>query len=221
MALINCPECGREKISDVAELCPECGYPIKRHFEKIQLEQEEFEREKRIYEQSIAEKKYKKDTELQRKKENIEKLEETIKRKSSSIKKWSIILIILLVIIIVLFFFNTYGSFWGLIIYTGIGVVISIVFLLSNIFAKESALDDLEYIKIDFNKYEIKKEQKTQALADYYNQLLIKEDIKHPKCPVCGSNNTERISNFNRSVSVATFGFASSKIGKQYFGKLQ
>ena len=27
MALINCPECGRE-VSDVAKMCPACGAPI-------------------------------------------------------------------------------------------------------------------------------------------------------------------------------------------------
>lgn len=35
MALINCPECGRENVSDSAESCPNCGYGIKAHFEKI------------------------------------------------------------------------------------------------------------------------------------------------------------------------------------------
>lgn len=29
MALINCPECGRQ-VSDQAQTCPECGHPIKR-----------------------------------------------------------------------------------------------------------------------------------------------------------------------------------------------
>ena len=28
MALIDCPECGRE-VSDVAEVCPECAYPVR------------------------------------------------------------------------------------------------------------------------------------------------------------------------------------------------
>ncbi len=26
--LINCPECGREKISDQAKSCPSCGHPV-------------------------------------------------------------------------------------------------------------------------------------------------------------------------------------------------
>lgn len=35
MALVKCPECGREKVSDTAESCPDCGYNIKKHFQKI------------------------------------------------------------------------------------------------------------------------------------------------------------------------------------------
>lgn len=31
MALIKCPECGRENVSDSAESCPGCGYPFKDH----------------------------------------------------------------------------------------------------------------------------------------------------------------------------------------------
>lgn len=37
-----------------------------------------------------------------------------------------------------------------------------------------------------------------------------------PKCPVCGSTNISKNSTFNGTVSVATVGLASSKIGKQY-----
>ncbi len=35
MALIKCPECGRENVSDTAKACPGCGYDIKEHFDKI------------------------------------------------------------------------------------------------------------------------------------------------------------------------------------------
>ena len=40
MALVKCPECGRENVSDSAEMCPDCGYGIKAHFEKIREEEE-------------------------------------------------------------------------------------------------------------------------------------------------------------------------------------
>lgn len=35
MALIKCPECGRENVSDSAESFPNCGYGIKAHFDKL------------------------------------------------------------------------------------------------------------------------------------------------------------------------------------------
>ena len=41
MALVNCPECGRENVSDTALACPSCGYPIGEHFKKTKLEKEE------------------------------------------------------------------------------------------------------------------------------------------------------------------------------------
>ena len=39
MALVNCPECGREKVSQSATCCPSCGYDIKAHFNRIQRSQ--------------------------------------------------------------------------------------------------------------------------------------------------------------------------------------
>ena len=38
MALINCPECGKEKVSDTALACPECGFNIKQYYEKIKTQ---------------------------------------------------------------------------------------------------------------------------------------------------------------------------------------
>ena len=38
MALVTCPECGKENVSDSAVSCPECGYAIKNHFDEIRLD---------------------------------------------------------------------------------------------------------------------------------------------------------------------------------------
>lgn len=38
MALITCPECGG-KISDKAEICIHCGYPLKKYTEYIDYKQ--------------------------------------------------------------------------------------------------------------------------------------------------------------------------------------
>lgn len=40
MALIRCPECGRENVSDSAEMCPACGFGVKNYFEKIKRKEE-------------------------------------------------------------------------------------------------------------------------------------------------------------------------------------
>ena len=37
MAFIRCPECGR-KISDRASACPECGYPVKKEWDVIDVD---------------------------------------------------------------------------------------------------------------------------------------------------------------------------------------
>ncbi|WP_194608622.1 zinc ribbon domain-containing protein [Clostridium vitabionis] len=38
MALIRCPECGRE-VSDQAEMCPGCGYNVKQYYDNLQKEE--------------------------------------------------------------------------------------------------------------------------------------------------------------------------------------
>ena len=40
MALVICPECGKEKVSDSAVNCPDCGFPIREHFKKLYAEQQ-------------------------------------------------------------------------------------------------------------------------------------------------------------------------------------
>ena len=42
MALIKCPECGRENVSSSAESCPSCGYNIKSYYDK-KIEREKTE----------------------------------------------------------------------------------------------------------------------------------------------------------------------------------
>lgn len=39
MALVSCPECGRENVPNDAEACPICGYDIKAYFDKIKSDE--------------------------------------------------------------------------------------------------------------------------------------------------------------------------------------
>lgn len=58
MALVKCPECGREKVSDSAEACPDCGYGIKQYYiqkkeEEKQHQLREAERKREIEEEKL------------------------------------------------------------------------------------------------------------------------------------------------------------------------
>lgn len=66
MALLTCPECSRE-VSDQAETCPNCGFPIANHLEKQKNEllKQEAEEEQKVKQLEIAEAKRIKEEKLQ------------------------------------------------------------------------------------------------------------------------------------------------------------
>lgn len=76
MALINCPECGRENVSNSAEYCPSCGYGIRAHFERIKKEEQKRkdEEERQLALKLAEEKRIKEEAEIEkRKKEQQQK----------------------------------------------------------------------------------------------------------------------------------------------------
>lgn len=212
MALIKCPECGKENVSDSAVSCPECGYAIKAHFERIHLEEQKAVEEKALLAKQEAEKQHHKETEKERQQEAVETLEKQIHKSSSEIKKSIIGLIISLPLTILFFYLSEHGSFGLEIIICGIAAFVSGVFLVSGINEKNTASSDLEVAKQNIDAYEEGVEKRRKAYAAQ-SQVYA---AQHPKCPVCGSTRTERIGTMNRAVSVAAVGLASSKIGKQY-----
>lgn len=50
MALVKCPECGQENVSSNASACPNCGFDLRAHFQKIEREQAAEERRQRAEE---------------------------------------------------------------------------------------------------------------------------------------------------------------------------
>ena len=82
MALVNCPECGRENVSDSAERCPGCGFGLKSYYVGIK------ERErKHILEQKKAEELFKaRQREAQMKKEKEEQVNREIGQIAQHIK---------------------------------------------------------------------------------------------------------------------------------------
>lgn len=58
------------------------------------------------------------------------------------------------------------------------------------------------------------KEEAKAALAQAEAERIRQQNA--PKCPHCNSTNIEKLSTIDRGISVAAFGLASGKIGKQY-----
>lgn len=216
MALVKCPECGKDSVSDSAISCPECGYAIQDHFYKIRLEEQRIATEKAIQEKQEAEAKHRKETEGERQKETIKRLESQIKKSSKEVVKSGIGLAISLSLTILCWCLSSHGSLGVLIVICAVATFISGVFLISSINEKNTALADLERAKRDINEYESNVDARIKAYTAQSKAYATKNVAKHPKCPMCGSLNTERIGTLNRAASVATVGLASSKIGKQY-----
>lgn len=73
MALVNCPECGKENVSDSAVSCPDCGYAIKSYYDKLKQNEILKEQEAQLEEKVKAEAEKLK-TELDRKICEVEKM---------------------------------------------------------------------------------------------------------------------------------------------------
>lgn len=220
MALIKCPECDRENVSDSAESCPNCGYGIKVHFEKIKIEEERIQRDRKAEEE-------RKRAEIEAKRLKEEQIKSVPKPSKPRI---SIAGLVISGLIMWLAFsqINTseYKRQWS--IYNGEGdpvfagalfliIGIAILFYVIWIFSKQRGRYNLA--QSDFEEYQrtvIKErdeaiaKQRVQAEAERYKQMTA------PKCPMCGSINIEKISTTSRVISVAAVGLASRKIGKQY-----
>lgn len=234
MALIKCPECGRENVSDTANSCPNCGYCINAHFTQIK-EKEIQKTKKEGIEKKRKESLAKYSAELEKEIEKIKAMPYPKKPTIISAGKSAIYLYLSILI----------GSFL-------LGFITRKIYLLSYIFAAICSLDLfigtillIVVIYADYNsemhsyKYEIGiSEETTWKDFEGYKKHLInkkieyysdKDDIDYRiayrkivntdskiKCPICNSINVERISTASRVISVEIVGLASNKIGKQY-----
>ena len=253
MSLVHCPECKKNNVSDSAEACPNCGFPIKKYFEKRKDKQynehskkekrelEDRERRKRIMLEEKERQEYEKlQPELEEKLNEIDEKTElddkptflkTVFAGQACILSWLAIIILILCpilakatksdIFIFLFVLDMiFIPFW---LYIGYGDYKSSL----RLYEKQPSLDELKANK----KATLRKEYKQIAhnlvvygsreapkpnLTNYSQTSNNIENTNNLKCPICGSTNVKRISDLSRTVSVATLGIASSKIGKQY-----
>lgn len=227
MALIRCPECGREKVSDTAEMCPECGYGIRAHIERVKIENERKRMEEEQRRKENEERKRREERELflrqqgtsseeVEQEETIEMLEAKMKQNKQGFHisiAFTIIFGLLLVwawnasvhgshgILIVIFFFTTCGSAMGIFSY--------------NSACTENATD-IQVAEMSMQAYKQRVQKRTEQQAEKAKQAAERYELAHPQCPHCGSKNTQKILTIDRATSVALTGLASGKIGKQY-----
>lgn len=220
MALIKCPECGKE-ISDKAPNCINCGYPIQKESltfidTESKKDNELNNPEKQDIENNLKDMEYVPNEKIQ---EKLEAAKERQKRIIDEINKsrikeintkigvavWSIVWTMITIALL-----GDSGGFIGISFVAAVGGWV----LLLLTFGSVSQMDgDLKIAKEDVEKYE---KQMEIRLQEAVKQIVREAEREHPICPNCGSNNTNRISDFNRVASVTMLGIASSKIGKQF-----
>lgn len=207
MALIECPECGRENVSDSAEVCPNCGYAIKAHFDRIAEE----EVKKKIHEYDVNEKI-----------KEIEAPQEPTKGIGFIIFSFIILFLMRKKIMLLLL-----GGWWGLrgkdMIIFILGTFAFLFFIWMGVSSYKDYDKDMKKYKDDLELYKKDKEfylrrEAEKKVTEFENELESwrMKEARKPKCPNCDSTNIVKISTANRAVSVATTGLASGKIGKQY-----
>ena len=214
MALIKCPECGRENVSDSAESCPECGYGIKAHYIKIRQDEARKERE-RIAEE---EKRVREEKAARAEKEEYD----NIKMPKKPQVKTSTIIALAIAWVAVIGLSMLGGSF-----HFGAFVIMAIIVAIPTwvqVWAYNVRKEMYDLAQRDVDAYKRKmiqnrrelEESKKQTQTRHAQEINAKVQANMIKCPHCGSYHTNRISTTNRAVSVATVGLASGKIGKQY-----
>lgn len=110
-------------------------------------------------------------------------------------------------------------GYWGinLLIYLFVIISFGAFFVFCSFLGdRQIKVKDLAIAQTNYAEYKRILEQRADAEERYRVAAQNSHSAAHPKCPSCGSTNTKKIGNLNRTASVAMWGLASSKIGKQY-----
>lgn len=231
MALVSCPECGKQKVSDTAECCPECGFAIKKHYEKIK-EDEELKRRNLEIENHKCQRFQEISKELKQKLKHID--EESYPEKPNFFKmlfdssQGGQLTYGLIAIMIVSFFIGFFANVTIFAFIFAFALMVGFPFLLFINYSDYKMELDSYYKKTkDWNDF--KKKRKKRLIEYYKNKDEINEWYKNDslnaemkkarstlRCPIYYCTKVKRITTVNSTVSVAMVGLASSKIGKQY-----
>lgn len=66
------------------------------------------------------------------------------------------------------------------------------------------------------HKNGVKKYGSEESYLKAVEKIREESEKNKPRCPTCGSDNISKIDTLERGVSVAAFGLASGKVGKQF-----
>lgn len=172
MALVTCPECGKEHVSDGASACPNCGFDLKSYFQEKERQQLEYQKQLQAQENLRMQQQY---------------AEQEHQRILSEIKDPTIygkIQVYIIIAAIGLLLALT-GSFltWILLTLISCGIYFGISYSKYNKFAKDP--------------YAYKEEIYRQKMAA--QQQASTANVQTPRtvngklfCPVCGSEDIEQ-----------------------------
>jgi len=142
----------------------------------------------------------------------IEELQKNLEYERKTKRKMTILASIFTILAFLFLFIDV----WGLAILAALPAVVIWYLLYISRGSVERAANDLHMAQTDIEKYEWKMHVRSIDAQAQMRQNQAMHDAQHPQCPMCGSQNTQRISTLNRTASVAAVGLASSKIGKQF-----
>lgn len=201
MALINCPECGRENVSDSAHSCPNCGFGIRDYCIKVEQDRvEKIRAAQRRLEEKAAEEKRKE--ERQSRIDNVAMPEPP---KKPFLLVGGVFTIGLMWLAVA--FVDGFNFFWF------IGGAFFCVVSLGGIFDYEDKKKKYELAQSNFKEYQemvvIQEDNARDAAEKIAKQKALEARLKatdHLKCPKCGST---YISTMNRGYSLI-WGFIGS-----------
>lgn len=204
MALIKCPECGRENVSDNAEMCPDCGYGIKAHFNRIKAEEAN-----EIQRQKIAKEREK---QLERESNIIERYKDSnTKPNLPKISAIQLFFIILGIFILLMSITNKHGYNVESIIASLVFIIFGVLLYLIKYAIHIHKWRNYESYRMEFAHNEVKQ------IKEEVNQST-NINLNVPRCPICNSTNIKKITLSTRAVKTAAFGVvgAVDDAGKTY-----
>lgn len=196
MALIKCPECGREKVSDSALVCPECGFGIKEYFDNMrwQYEREEYQR--------IEEERRR---EAQRQEEELIKSVPPLKRPALFVP-FAIIISAVLMVVGALRLESINEEFSE----DYLGGLISMCAFLMIVYAMCLLIENIRLYKFSKNDFEAYQRYVIRKRKSKKGGMQVNAPIR-PMCPYCHSNNTSKITATSKAVNTAMWGIYGQK----------